>query len=97
MTTFPYALTKPTPTSRDRVASVAVDAELGREGLEAQRRLEKSPLSNRELIRKLGTSASQFYRLLDPTNYRKSIRQLVTLLHLLDCEVDFVVKRRRSA
>jgi hypothetical protein len=65
--------------------------------LEAQKRLETSPLSTREQIRRLGTSASQFYRLLDQTNYRKSIRQLVALLHLLDCDVEFVVKRRRSA
>jgi len=59
--------------------------------LEARKRVETSGLSKRELIRRLGTSATQFYRLLDPANTRKSIGQLVALLHLLDCEVQLVV------
>jgi len=65
--------------------------------LEAQRRVEASPLSKREIIRRLGTSATQFYRLLDQTNTRKSVGQLLSLLHVLDCEVDFVVRNRRTA
>ena len=65
--------------------------------LEAQKRVESSPLSKREIIRRLGTSASQFYRLLDQTNYRKSIGQLLSLLHILDCDVDMVVRKRKSA
>ena len=40
----------------------------------AQEEVEKSDLSTRELIRRLGTSPAQFYRLLDQTNYRKSMR-----------------------
>lgn len=64
--------------------------------LEAQARLEASPLSRREIIRRLGTSASQFYRLIDPTNYRKSIDQLLALLHVLECEVDLVVRSRSA-
>jgi hypothetical protein len=60
--------------------------------LEAKERVQNSPLSKRELIRRLGTSAAQFYRLLDQTNYKKSIDQLMALLHVLDCEVDLVVK-----
>lgn len=62
--------------------------------LEAQKRVESGPLSKRELIRRLGTSATQFYRLLDQTNYKKSLGQLLSLLHVLDCDVDFVVKER---
>ena len=62
--------------------------------LEAQDRVEKSALSKREIIRRLGTSAAQFYRLLDQTNYKKSIGQLLALLQILDCEVEFVVKSR---
>lgn len=62
--------------------------------LEAQARVHKTPLSKREMIRRLGTSASQFYRLLDQTNYRKSFDQLLTLLVILDCEVDLHVKER---
>jgi hypothetical protein len=65
--------------------------------LEARKRVDSSPLSKREIIRRLGTSASQFYRLLDQTNYRKSIGQLLSLLHILDCDVDVVVRTRKSA
>lgn len=65
--------------------------------LEAQERVEQSPLSKREIIRRLGTSASQFYRLLDQTNYTKSIGQLLALLEILECEVEFVVRDKPSS
>ena len=67
--------------------------------IEAQKCLDASPLSKREIIRRLGTSPAQFYRLLDPTNYRKSVDKVLFLLHVLDCDVDLVVRRserRRS-
>ncbi len=64
--------------------------------VEAQRRVEASPLSKREMIRRLGTSATQFYRLLDQTNYRKSIDKLLALLHVLDCEIDLVVREKSA-
>jgi len=54
-------------------------------------------VSKRELIRKLHTSAAQFYRLLDPRNTRKSIDQLISLLHTLDCDVKLVIRRRPAA
>ena len=60
--------------------------------LEAERRLAESPLSRREIIRRLGTSPAQFYRLLDQTNYRKSIDGVLGLLQVLDCDVDLVVR-----
>lgn len=60
--------------------------------LEAERRLARSPLSRREIIRRLGTSPAQFYRLLDPTNNRKSVDAVLALLQVLDCEVELVVK-----
>lgn len=63
--------------------------------LAAQDRVKDSSLSKRELIRRLGTSPAQFYRLLDQTNYKKSIDQLMALLHILDCEVDLVIKKKR--
>ena len=63
--------------------------------VEAQRAVESSDLSKRELIRALGTSASQFYRLLDPTNQTKSVGQMLALLHLLGREVDVVVSPAR--
>ncbi|HEX4822939.1 MAG TPA: hypothetical protein VFV19_01365 [Candidatus Polarisedimenticolaceae bacterium] len=68
------------------------DALLYKLTIEAQKRVTLSRLSRREIIRRLGTSASQFYRLLDQTNYKKSIDQLLSLLQILDCRVDFVVK-----
>lgn len=60
--------------------------------LEAERRLAATPLSKREIIRRLGTSPAQFYRLLDATNYRKSIDAVVELLQVLDCDVELVVR-----
>ncbi len=60
--------------------------------LEAERRVAVSPLSRREIIRRLGTSPAQFYRLLDPTNYRKSIDGVLGLLQVLECDVELVVK-----
>lgn len=64
--------------------------------LEAQWRVKNSVLSRREIIRRLGTSATQFYRLLDQKNYQKSIDQLLSLLRVLDCDVELVVKDRAS-
>jgi hypothetical protein len=130
--TFPYAKTDPAPTSEDRIISVFVDPELGREGFtyelssgaegsvhidsvleynedpsymaelamyrltqEAQDRFQKSGLSAREVSRWLGTSPTQLYRLLEPTNYTKSLRQLISLLYLLGAEVEVAVKDRR--
>lgn len=64
--------------------------------LEAQRRVAASPLAKREIIRRLGTSATQFYRLLDQTNYSKSVDQLVSLLQVLDCEVELLVRAKSA-
>ena len=64
--------------------------------LEAQKRMDASPLSKREIIRRLGTSAAQLYRLLDQTNYRKSVDQMLALLQVLDCEVDLVVRAKTA-
>lgn len=64
--------------------------------LEAQKRVAASPLSRREIIRRLGTSATQFYRLLDQTNYRKSVDQLISLLQIVDCEVRLVVRPKTA-
>jgi len=59
--------------------------------VEAKNRIEESGLSRRELARRLGTSVPQLYRLLDSTNRRKSMNQLVSLLQVLGCNVDLVV------
>jgi hypothetical protein len=63
---------------------------------EARRRVGCSGLSRREIVRRLGTSASQLYRLVDPANRRKSIDQVVRLLEVLDCDVDVSVKNREE-
>jgi hypothetical protein len=63
--------------------------------MEAREAAAASDLSKREMIRALGTSASQFYRLLDPNNRSKSVGQMLALLHVLGREVDVVVKPRQ--
>ena len=62
--------------------------------LEAQKCIEQSDLSRRQMARRLKTSVPQLYRLLDPSNTRKSMAQLVALLHILNCDVDLVVRKR---
>ncbi len=56
--------------------------------LAAQQCFEDSRLSIREITRRLGTSQSQVYRLLDQENTRKSVDRLVVLLRVLGCEVE---------
>jgi len=70
---------------------------LHRMTLEALKAVEDSDLSKRELIRRLDTSASQFYRLLDPANTTKSVGQMLALLHLLGKDVDVVISQRPGA
>lgn len=65
--------------------------------LEAQRGIKSSGLSRRQIAKRLGTSVPQLYRLLDPTNTRKSMNQLVALLYVLSCNVDLVVKKKAAA
>ena len=64
---------------------------LYRLSLEAQRQLEASPLSKREVARRLGTSPAQLYRLLDQTNCSKSVDSVIALLTVLGCDVDITV------
>ena len=72
------------------------DALLYKLTIEAQKRLEESALSKREIVRRLGTSATQFYRLVDQKNYQKSVDQLLSLLRVLDCDVELVVRARKD-
>ena len=64
---------------------------------EAKQRVEESGLSRRELARRLKTSVPQLYRLLDTTNTRKSMNQLVSLLQILDCSIEIVVTDKEAA
>jgi predicted XRE-type DNA-binding protein len=72
------------------------DALLYRLTIQAQTALSESKLARREIIRRLGTSASQFYRLIDQTNYDKTIDSVVALLYVLGREVDLVVRPRSA-
>jgi hypothetical protein len=78
-------------------ASYLADLLIHKLTVEARKRVDRAGLSRRELARRLGTSVPQLYRLLDPANTRKSLGQLIGLLHLVDCDVDLVVKSRRAA
>jgi len=60
--------------------------------LQAQRELERTSLSKREIIRRLRTSPAQFYRLIDQTNYSKSIDKVLSLLRVLGCNVELTVR-----
>ena len=64
--------------------------------VEARQRVEQSGLSRRELARRLKTSLPQLYRLLDTTNTRKSMNQLVSLLQILDCSIELVVTDKEA-
>ncbi|MBD3868306.1 MAG: hypothetical protein IFK94_09285 [Acidobacteria bacterium] len=59
--------------------------------VEAQKRVKESNLSKREIIRRLGTSPSQLYRILDTTYYGKTVDQILKLFHVLQCEVEVKV------
>lgn len=72
------------------------EALLYRLTLDAVAKLAASPLSKREVVRRLGTSPSQLYRLLDPTNTRKSVDRMLGLLRVLGCEVDIVIRPRAA-
>jgi hypothetical protein len=52
-----------------------------------------SGLSARVIAKRLGTSPAQLYRLLDPTNYAKSARQLLAVLYALGYELDIGIRR----
>jgi len=53
-------------------------------------------LSKREILRRLRTSPAQLYRLLDQTNYAKTVDQLLRLLSVLDCDVELVVRAKTA-
>ena len=65
--------------------------------LEAIKQVDINGLSRRQLAKRLKTSVPQLYRLLDPANTTKSMKQLIALLHILDCNVDLVVSERTVA
>jgi len=60
--------------------------------VKAQERIKESGISKREIIRRMGTTPTQFYRLVDHSNMSKTIDQMVKLLSALNCHVNLVVK-----
>lgn len=56
--------------------------------------MKASPLSQREITRRAGTSPAQVKRLLDPENRTKSVDKLLVLLGAMDCDVELTVHRR---
>ena len=60
--------------------------------LSAIKVVKQSRLTKREISRKMKTSPTQLYRLLDTANYRKTIDQMIRLLGCLGHEVDLVDK-----
>ena len=64
--------------------------------LEARRRMESTPLSHREVIRRLGTSPAQLYRLLDPSHRGKTLDRMVELLAVLGYDVRLEIEPAAS-
>jgi hypothetical protein len=62
----------------------------------ANERLKSSSMTIRGLAQQLHTTPAHIDRLLDTTNHRKSVRQMLDLLYHLDCEVEFVVRQRAA-
>jgi hypothetical protein len=92
---FPFARLATQPTAADPLVKVFVDPELGAEGFTY---VLKSGRENTVHVDEVleETSPAQFYRLLDQTNYRKSVDQLPRLLQALDCDVDLVVRTKSA-
>lgn len=55
--------------------------------------IRKAGVPKRELARRLGTSMSQFARLLDTTNYKKELLRLVEIAAMLNYEFEWEFKK----
>ncbi len=64
--------------------------------IDALAKVKEAKLSRRELSRKLQTSPAQLYRLLYPSNYSKTIDQMIKLLAVLGYEIDYKIVRERG-
>ncbi len=95
---FTYRLTsgKEDTVLMDQVLEYAKDPDYLRKQLlfkltlKAQKRAGELQVSKREVIRRMGTTPTQFYRLMDQKNTHKTLDQMVRLLAALDCSVDFL-------
>ena len=64
--------------------------------LEAVKAMKASGLSKQEVIRRLKTSPSQLYRLLDPANQRKSMDEMLRLFSVLGINIQWSVVGRAA-
>lgn len=64
--------------------------------IKAQQRLQELGVAKREIIRRMKVTPTQFYRLLDQRNVRKSIDQMLRLLVALDCSVELNVSPKAA-
>ncbi len=76
----------------NRDPTYLVDEMLYELSCEAKSRLESSPMGIRALSRRLETSPAQIYRLVDPTNYGKTLDQMVRVLAALEAEVRLLIR-----
>lgn len=64
--------------------------------LALRKQLEQSPISKRELIKKMETSASHFYRIIEPSNTKNSVDQILKLFYSLDCDLELAITPRKA-
>lgn len=64
---------------------------------EAKDLFKKSDLSKNEITRRLKTSPSQLSRLLDQTNYKKSVDEMLRLISVLGYTVELKIKKAKAS
>jgi hypothetical protein len=64
--------------------------------VQALKLMKSTGLSKQEMIRRLKTSPSQLYRLLDPANYQKSVDEMFRLIAVLGYRVDVKVTKEAA-
>ncbi|MEN9724240.1 MAG: hypothetical protein RJB38_2226 [Pseudomonadota bacterium] len=64
--------------------------------VDALKLLKAAGLSKQELIRRLKTSPSQLYRLLDPANYQKSVDEMLRLIAVLGYRVEVKISKEAA-
>ncbi|MBF0103820.1 MAG: hypothetical protein HQM16_00710 [Deltaproteobacteria bacterium] len=63
----------------------------------AQKAIKLSHLTKREVARNMGTSPAQLYRLLDASNYSKTIDQMFKLMSCLGYKLDVVCEQKNKS
>jgi hypothetical protein len=63
--------------------------------LALKKAVENRSISKREIIKRLGTSPAQFYRIIESRSSGKSLGQISRLLYLLDYDLELVIKDKQ--